>query len=185
LALYGAGVAMMVHAGIGVPPWDVLAQGISVQTSITFGQATIVVSLVVMLFWIPLKVRPGIGSVLNAILVGLFADLTMPLLPNFDAYWQNLALFILGMLVISFATGLYISCGFGKGPRDGLMMGLAKKFNKPFWITRTTVEIIIVIIGFSLGGQVREGTLLFAMSIGYLNQAAMRLFGLVDKSGRV
>jgi uncharacterized membrane protein YczE len=185
LAIYGAGLAMMVHAGIGIPPWDVLAQGLSTQTSITFGQATIAVSLIVMLFWIPLKVRPGIGSVLNAILVGLFADLTLPLLPDFDAYWQNLTLFILGMLVISFATGLYISCGFGKGPRDGLMMGLAKKLNKPFWITRTTVEIIVVTIGFLLGGQVREGTLLFAMSIGYLNQVAMRLFGLADKSGRV
>jgi len=185
LAIYGAGLGMMVHAGIGIPPWDVLAQGISLQTSITFGQATIAVSLLVLLLWIPLKVKPGIGSVLNAILVGLFADLTMPFLPDFEAYWQNFVLFVLGMLIISFATGLYISCGFGKGPRDGLMMGLAKRFNKPFWITRTSVEIIVVIIGFSLGGQVREGTLLFAISIGYLNQLAMRLFGLADKSGRV
>jgi uncharacterized membrane protein YczE len=138
-----------------------------------------------MLFWIPLRVRPGIGSVLNAILVGLFADITMPLLPDFDLYWQNVLLFIGGLLVISFATGLYISCGFGKGPRDGLMMGLAQKFNQPFWITRTSAEIIVVTIGFLLGGQVREGTLIFALSIGYLNQLAMRLFGLADKSGRV
>ena len=185
LAIYGAGLGMMVHAGIGIPPWDVLAQGLSLQTSLSFGQATIAVSLIVMLFWIPLRVRPGIGSVLNAILVGLFADITMPLLPDFDLYWQNLLLFIGGLLVISFATGLYISCGFGKGPRDGLMMGLAQKFNQPFWITRTSVEIIVVTIGFLLGGQVREGTLIFALSIGYLNQLAMRLFGLADKSGRV
>ena len=185
LAIYGAGLGMMVHAGIGIPPWDVLAQGLSLQTSLSFGQATIAVSLIVMLFWIPLRVRPGIGSVLNAILVGLFADITMPLLPDFDLYWQNVLLFIGGLLVISFATGLYISCGFGKGPRDGLMMGLAQKFNQPFWITRTSVEIIVVTIGFLLGGQVREGTLIFALSIGYLNQLAMRLFGLADKSGRV
>lgn len=185
LAIYGTGLGMMVHAGIGIPPWDVLAQGLSIQSSLSFGQATVVVSLLVMLLWIPLRVRPGIGSVLNAILVGLFADLTMPYLPDFELYWQNLALFITGMLVISFATGLYISCGFGKGPRDGLMMGLAQKFNKPFWITRTVVEIIVVTIGFALGGQVREGTLLFAVSIGYLNQLAMRMFGLADKSGRV
>ncbi|MDG1817661.1 MAG: hypothetical protein P8H20_03065 [Aquiluna sp.] len=185
LAIYGAGLGMMVHAGIGIPPWDVLAQGLSLQTSLSFGQATIAVSLIVMLFWIPLRVRPGIGSVLNAILVGLFADITMPLLPDFDLYWQNVLLFIGGLLAISFATGLYISCGFGKGPRDGLMMGLAQKFNQPFWITRTSVEIIVVTIGFLLGGQVREGTLIFALSIGYLNQLAMRLFGLADKSGRV
>ena len=185
LAIYGVGLAMMVHAGIGIPPWDVLAQGLSIQSSLSFGQATIVVSLLVMLLWIPLRVRPGIGSVLNAILVGLFADLSVPYLPDFTEYWQNLSLFIAGMLVISFATGLYISCGFGKGPRDGLMMGLAQKFNKPFWITRTTVEIIVVTIGFMLGGQVREGTLIFALSIGYLNQLAMRMFGLADKSGRV
>ncbi|MDG2497179.1 MAG: hypothetical protein P8M68_03240 [Aquiluna sp.] len=185
LAIYGTGLGMMVHAGIGIPPWDVLAQGLSLQSTLTFGQATIAVSLIVMLFWIPLKVKPGIGSVLNAILVGLFADLTMPLWPEIESYWLNLALFIAGLLIISYATGLYISCGFGKGPRDGLMMGLAKRFNAPFWITRTTVEIIVVTIGFLLGGQVREGTLLFALSIGYLNQLSMRLFGLADKSGRV
>jgi len=185
LAIYGTGLGMMVHAGIGIPPWDVLAQGLSFQSTLTFGQATILVSLIVMLFWIPLKVKPGIGSVLNAILVGLFADLTMPFWPEIDNYLLNLALFIAGLLVISYATGLYISCGFGKGPRDGLMMGLAKKFNAPFWITRTSVEIIVVTLGFVLGGQVREGTLLFALSIGYLNQLSMRLFGLADKSGRV
>jgi uncharacterized membrane protein YczE len=89
------------------------------------------------------------------------------------------------MLLISYATGLYISCGMGKGPRDGLNMGLAARFKSPFWIARTAVEIIVVSVGFILGGQVREGTLIFALAIGYLNQLAMRLFGLVGKGGKL
>ena len=185
LFIYGVGLAMMVNAQIGIAPWDVLAQGISVQTGLSFGQATVFVSALVLLVWIPLKVKPGLGTVMNAILVGLFADLAMPYIPEPTIYWQKLALFIAGMLLISFATGLYISCGMGKGPRDGLNMGLAAKFKSPFWIARTAVEIVVVSLGFILGGQVREGTLIFALAIGYLNQLAMRLFKLVDKGGRL
>ncbi len=185
LFIYGVGLAMMVNAQIGIAPWDVLAQGISVQTGLSFGQATVFVSALVLLIWIPLKVKPGLGTVMNAILVGLFADLAMPYIPEPTIYWQKLALFIAGMLLISFATGLYISCGMGKGPRDGLNMGLAAKFKSPFWIARTAVEIVVVSLGFILGGQVREGTLIFALAIGYLNQLAMRLFKLVDKGGRL
>lgn len=175
----------MVHAAIGIAPWDVLAQGISRQTGISFGQATIVVSLLVMLLWIPLRVRVGLGSVLNAILVGVFADLVLAALPPLEHYWQQLGVFTLGLLVVAYATGLYISCGMGKGPRDGLMIGLATKLQRPFWQVRTGVEILVVTAGFLLGGQVREGTLLFALSIGYLNQLSLRFFGLADRSGRV
>jgi len=175
---------MMVKASVGVPPWDVLSQGLASQLGLSFGQATILVSALVLLFWIPLRVKPGLGSILNALLVGLFADLALPLLPKTEIYWQQALMFVLGMLLISFATGMYISSGMGKGPRDGLMMGLAQKFNIPFWITRTSVEIIVVSVGFALGGQVREGTLLFAISIGYLNQLGLRIFGLVGKDGR-
>ena len=185
LFIYGIGLAMMVDAQIGVAPWDVLAQGISVQTSLTFGQATVFVSALVLLIWIPLRVKPGLGTVMNAVLIGVFADLAMPFIPETSSYWQQLVMFLAGMLMISYATGLYISCGMGKGPRDGLNMGLAAKFKSPFWIARTAVEIVVVSIGFILGGQVREGTLIFAFAIGYLNQLAMRFFGLVDKGGRV
>jgi uncharacterized membrane protein YczE len=184
LALYGLGLAMMVKASVGVPPWDVLSQGLASQLGLSFGQATILVSALVLLFWIPLRVKPGLGSILNALLVGLFADLALPLLPKTEIYWQQALMFVLGMLLISFATGMYISSGMGKGPRDGLMMGLAQKFNIPFWIARTAVEIIVVSVGFVLGGQVREGTLLFAISIGYLNQLGLRIFRLVGKDGR-
>ena len=184
LFIYGIGLAMMVDAGIGIAPWDVLAQGLSKQTSLSFGQATVAVSAMVLLLWIPLRVKPGLGTVMNAIFVGLFADLAMPFIPQPELYWQQLFLFLAGMVIISYATGLYISCGMGKGPRDGLNVGLSQRFNQPFWIARTAVEILVVTIGFVLGGQVREGTLIFALAIGYLNQVGMRIFGLVGKDGR-
>ena len=185
LFIYGVGVGMTVDAQLGLAPWDVLAQGISRQTSLTFGYATVLVSLLVLLSWIPLKVKPGLGSIMNAIMVGLVADLTLNFLPTPDAYWLKLLLFLGGMVVISFATGLYISCGMGKGPRDGLNVGIAQRFKLPFWQARSIVEITVVTIGFLLGGQVREGTLIFALGIGYMNQIGMRIFGLADKSGKV
>lgn len=185
LFIYGVGVGMTVDAQLGLAPWDVLAQGISRQTSLSFGYATVLVSLLVLLSWIPLKVKPGLGSIMNAIMVGLVADLTLNFLPTPDSYWLKLLLFFGGMVVISFATGLYISCGMGKGPRDGLNVGIAQRFKLPFWQARSIVEITVVTIGFLLGGQVREGTLIFALGIGYLNQIGMRLFGLADKSGKV
>ena len=185
LFIYGVGVGMTVDAQLGLAPWDVLAQGISRQTSLSFGYATVLVSLLVLLSWIPLKVKPGLGSIMNAIMVGLVADLTLIFLPTPDSYWLKLLLFFGGMVVISFATGLYISCGMGKGPRDGLNVGVARRFKLPFWQARSIVEITVVTIGFLLGGQVREGTLIFALGIGYLNQIGMRLFGLADKSGKV
>ena len=185
LFIYGIGIAMMVHASIGLAPWDVLAQGISRQTGLTFGQSTIAVSVMVLFAWIPLKVKPGIGSILNAVLLGVFADFWLPLMPQLDSYLARLAWFVLGLVVISFATGLYISCGMGKGPRDGLNTGIAQRFKLPFWQARSIVEVLVVIIGFSLGGQVREGTLIFAFAIGYLNQLGLRLFRLVDGKGKL
>lgn len=185
LFIYGIGIAMMVHASIGLAPWDVLAQGISKQTGLTFGQSTIAVSVMVLFAWIPLKVKPGIGSILNAVLLGVFADFWLPLMPQLDSYLARLAWFVLGLIVISFATGLYISCGMGKGPRDGLNTGIAQRFKLPFWQARSIVEVLVVLIGFSLGGQVREGTLIFAFAIGYLNQLGLRLFRLVDGKGKL
>ena len=185
LFIYGIGVAMTVDAQLGLAPWDVLAQGISKQTTLTFGYATVAVSILVLIAWIPLRVKPGLGSVMNAVMVGLVADLALTYIPTPDVYWQKLLLFFGGMVVISFATGLYISCGMGKGPRDGLNVGSAQRFNLPFWQARSIVEVTVVAIGFLLGGQVREGTLIFALGIGYMNQLGMRLFGLADKSGKV
>lgn len=185
LMIYGLGVGLTVDASIGIAPWDVLAQGISLQSGLSFGVSTVVVSAIVLLLWIPLRVKPGLGTISNAILVGLFADVALFYLPTPDAYWQKILMFLLGMVVISFATGMYISCGMGKGPRDGLMFGVAHKAKIPFWISRSSIELLVVSVGFLLGGQVREGTLLFALGIGYLNQLGLRLFRLADKDGRV
>lgn len=185
LFIYGIGVALTVDAQIGIAPWDVLAQGISKQTGISFGVATVGVSIMVLLLWIPLRVKPGLASVLNALTIGLFADLALAVLPTPAEYWQKLLMFVLGMVVISFATGMYISVGMGKGPRDGLNVGLAQRLKRPFWQARLLVEVTVVSVGFFLGGQVREGTLLFALGIGYLNQLGLRLFKLADRDGRV
>lgn len=176
LFVYGLGVALTVHAGIGIAPWDVLAQGISIQTGLSFGVATVVVSILVLICWIPLKVKPGFGTVANALFVGLFADFWLQILPDLTAYWQQLGVFMLGVVVVAIATGLYISSSLGSGPRDGLMQGTANALDKPFWLVRTAFEGSVLTIGWLMGGQVREGTLIFALTIGYLVQISLKAF---------
>ena len=176
LFVYGLGVALTVHAGIGIAPWDVLAQGISIQTGLSFGVATVAVSIIVLICWIPLKVKPGFATVANALLVGLFADFWLMILPDLTAYWQQLAVFMLGVVVVAIATGLYISSRLGSGPRDGVMQGTANALDKPFWIVRTAFEGSVLTIGWLMGGQVREGTLIFAVTIGYLVQISLKAF---------
>jgi uncharacterized membrane protein YczE len=176
LGVYGLGVALTVHAGIGIAPWDVLGQGIAVQTGLSFGVSTVIVSIFVLICWIPLKVKPGFGTVANAVFIGLFADLWLLILPELSSYWQQLGAFVLGVVVVAIATGLYISSRLGSGPRDGLMQGTANALDKPFWIVRTAYEASALAIGWLMGGQVREGTLIFALTIGYLVQLSLRVF---------
>ena len=176
LFVYGLGVAMTVHASLGIAPWDVFAQGISIQTGLSFGVSTVVVSALVLLAWIPLKVKPGIGTIANAILIGLFADFWLLILPDTSIYWQRLLIFLAGVVIVAIATGLYISSALGSGPRDGLMQGTANALDKPFWMVRTGYEGTVLTLGALMGGQVREGTLIFALSIGYLVQLSMKFF---------
>ena len=176
LGVYGLGIALTVHAGIGIAPWDVLGQGISIQTGLSFGVSTVIVSIFVLICWIPLKVKPGFATVANAIFVGLFADLWLLILPELTAYWQQLGMFALGVVVVAIATGLYISSRLGSGPRDGLMQGAANALDKPFWLVRTAFEGSVLTIGWLMGGQVREGTLIFALTIGYLVQVSLKAF---------
>ena len=176
LFVYGLGVAMTVQASLGIAPWDVFAQGISIQTGLSFGVSTVVVSALVLLAWIPLKVKPGIGTIANAILIGLFADVWLLVLPDFAIYWQQLIMFLIGVVIVAIATGLYISSQLGSGPRDGLMQGTANVLDKPFWMVRTGYEATVLTLGALMGGQVREGTLIFALSIGYLVQLSLKLF---------
>ena len=176
LFVYGLGVAMTVHASLGIAPWDVFAQGISIQTGLSFGVSTVVVSALVLLAWIPLRVKPGIGTIANAVLIGLFADFWLLVLPDTSIYWQRLLIFLAGVVVVAVATGLYISSALGSGPRDGLMQGTANALDKPFWMVRTAYEGSVLSLGALMGGQVREGTLIFALSIGYLVQLSMEFF---------
>ena len=176
LFVYGLGVAMTVHASLGIAPWDVFAQGISIQTGLSFGVSTVVVSALVLLAWIPLKVKPGIGTIANAVLIGLFADFWLLVLPDTSIYWQRLFIFLIGVVIVAIATGLYISSALGSGPRDGLMQGTANALDKPFWMIRTAYEGTVLTLGALMGGQVREGTLIFALSIGYLVQLSMKFF---------
>jgi uncharacterized membrane protein YczE len=176
LFVYGLGVALTVQASLGIAPWDVFAQGISIQTGLSFGVSTVVVSGLVLLAWIPLKVKPGIGTVANAILIGLFADFWLLLLPDLTIYWQQLVMFLIGVVIVAISTGLYISSQLGSGPRDGLMQGTANALDRPFWLVRTGYEGSVLTIGWLMGGQVREGTLIFALSIGYLVQLSLKFF---------
>lgn len=176
LFVYGLGVAMTVKASLGIAPWDVFAQGISIQTGLSFGVSTVVVSGLVLLAWIPLRVKPGIGTIANAVLIGLFADVWLLVLPALNIYWQQLIMFLIGVVIVAIATGLYISSQLGSGPRDGLMQGTANALDKPFWLIRTGYEGTVLTVGALMGGQVREGTLIFALSIGYLVQLSLKFF---------
>jgi len=176
LMLYGLGLAMIVEAEIGLPPWDVFAKGISIQLGVTYGVASVIVSALVLLAWIPLKVKPGIGSILNAILIGLWSDVFIPNVPAFTDYLSNLTMFLIGMVIVAIATGIYITSYLGSGPRDGLMIGTQRVLGWPLWQVRTMYEALVLTIGWLMGGQVREGTLIFAVSIGVLMQLSLRFF---------
>ena len=176
LFIYGLALAMVIKAQIGVPPWDVFAQGLSKTFSISYGWASVIVSALVLLAWIPLKQRWGIGTVLNGIFIGLFADFWLPLVPQIEGYWLQLLVFLVGMVIVAIATGMYISAGLGSGPRDGLMIGTQRLLGWKFWKIRTMYEGTVLTIGWLLGGQVREGTLIFAICIGYLMQLSLQVF---------
>ncbi|CAH0178000.1 MULTISPECIES: hypothetical protein [unclassified Microbacterium] len=176
LFLYGIGIAFMVRGEIGAAPWDVLSQGIARHVPLTFGVITILTSVVVLLLWLPLRQRYGIGTLLNALLVGPSADVGLFLIPTGQPLWLRVCFFVIGLLVLAAATGLYIGAHFGPGPRDGLMTGLHRRTGWPIWIVRTSLEIVVVAVGWSLGGNVGIGTLAFALLVGPLCQYFMRVF---------
>lgn len=181
LMLYGFGLGLIVEAQIGLPPWDVFAKGISIQLGTTYGVASVIVSALVLLAWIPLKVKPGIGSILNAILIGLWSDVFIPLIPKVENYFSDLGQFLFGMVIVATATGLYITSYLGSGPRDGLMIGTQKLLGWPLWQIRTMYEVLVLALGWLMGGQVREGTLIFAVCIGVLMQLSLRIFRYDEK----
>ena len=178
LFLYGIGIALIVRGEIGVAPWDVLTQGIDKHTGWGFGLITIITSAVVLLLWIPIRQKPGIGTILNAILVGVAADVGLWLVPTGQGLAVRIVFFAVGLLVLAIATGLYIGAHFGPGPRDGLMTGLHRRTGWKIWIVRTGLEGTVLLIGWALGGNVGVGTVLFAVLIGPLVNITMPLFAI-------
>jgi uncharacterized membrane protein YczE len=168
LFLYGISLAMLIRADLGVGPWDVLSLGLAVHLPMSYGTATVVVSGLVLLVWIPLRQKPGIGTLLNALLVGPAADLGLLFIPEVDGLWAQSLLLAGSMLLLAFATGLYIAPQLGPGPRDGLMTGLVRITGWPVWIVRTLIEGTVLLLGWLLGGPVGVGTVIFAFGIGPL-----------------
>jgi uncharacterized membrane protein YczE len=186
LYLFGLGIAFQIRATLGLAPWDVFGQGLANITGLSFGLATVLASAIILLLWIPLKQKPGLGTVFNALLIGPFVDLSLRFVPS-AADWGivgQIGWYVLGMAIIALGTGIYIGARLGPGPRDGLMTGSVKKFRKPVWIVRTVLEGGATLIGIALGGPVGLGTLLFVVGIGPMVQVSMRAFGLVDKGGK-
>lgn len=176
LILYGIAISLMVRASIGVSPWDVLAQGVDRHTGWGFGGATVVLGAAVLMLWIPLRQRVGIGTVLNVIVVGSSAQLGLTLVPELTSLWVRIPEFSVGLLLLAAATGLYIAPDLGAGPRDGLMTGLHQRLGMPIWVARTSIEVVVVVTGWLLGGDVGVGTLVFALAIGPLCQRAIPFF---------
>lgn len=184
LVLYGAGCALTITAGLGVDPWTVLAEGLSRQSGIGVGWVTNLVGAVVLLAWIPLRQHPGIGTLANIALVGTSMQVALSLVPSPDTPVSRITLLTLGVTVVAIASGLYIGAHFGPGPRDGLMTGLHARLGLPIWLCRLAVEGTVLVLGWSLGGTVGIGTIVFAVSIGPLVHLALPLFDMRVTDGR-
>ncbi len=176
LVLYGASLALMVRGALGLSPWDVLHSGFIRHVPITLGQAVVLFSFVVLLFWIPLREKPGIGTIANAFIVGLSADAVLMVLSQPDEAWVRVLLLLAGVVLNGLATALYIGSQFGRGPRDGLMTGLARRTGLSLRLVRTSLEIAVVLIGLLLGGVLGVGTVIYAFVIGPLAQLMLPWF---------
>ena len=181
LILFGLGEALLVAAGVGVSPWTVLAQGIMQVTDWSIGFATFFTSVVVLFLWVPLRQMPGIGTVLNAVIISLVLEFVLPFLPTFDHFLLKLAEATLGVLVTGFGGGLYLIANLGPGPRDGLMTGLQKVTDIPIAWVRSGIELTVIAAGWALGGTVGLGTVLFALGIG--PSVAASMYGLKSLFG--
>ena len=166
LFLFGLGETLLLASGAGVSPWTVLAEGISIYSSYSVGWSTFWMSLAVLLLWIPLKQKPGIGTILNVIIIALVFDYTLPYLPNPENYGFKVLQVIIGVLITGLGSGFYLISYLGPGPRDGLMTGVQRITGKPIALVRSTIEVIVVFFGWKLGGTVGLGSIIFALGIG-------------------
>ncbi|CAB4549366.1 unannotated protein [freshwater metagenome] len=177
LALFGLGIALIIEAHLGAAPWDVFHQGLSELTGISIGTVIVLVGLLLLLLWIPLRQRPGVGTILNALEIGVVVDLVMHVVPDTDRLLPRMAFLVVGLVVVAAGSGLYIGSGLGAGPRDGLMMGLSR-LGLSIRVARTAIEVTVLVLGVLLGGTVGVGTVAFTFGIGPLVQIFLPRFAL-------
>ena len=166
LVLFGLGEGLLIVSAAGASPWSVFAQGIHINVGLSVGIITIIISVGVLILWLPLNQKPGIGTILNALIIGIMIDVCIKFVPTPEDYISQLFLAFLAVLTVGLGGGIYLVANLGAGPRDGLMIGLQKKTNLPIAAVRATLEITVMSIGWYLGGTVGVGTLLFAFGIG-------------------
>ena len=167
LALFAVGISLQMNANIGAPPWDVFHQGVAKQTEISIGKIIVMTGFALLTLWIPLKQKPGLGTILNALEIGLVADIALEIIPEPNNILIRIIMVVVGIVTVAIGTGLYIGSALGPGPRDGLMTGLAKR-GIPIRVGRTAIEITVLIVGMILGGQVVIATFAFAFGVGPL-----------------
>jgi uncharacterized membrane protein YczE len=177
LCVFGAGEALIVDAELGNSPWTVFAEGVSKQTPLSIGTATVATSFVLLLLWIPLRQRPGLGTIANAIVVGLAIDATLSLLPDHPPLAARIAEVPVGIAVVALGSGLYLGAALGPGPRDGFMTGLHRLTGRPIALVRAAIELTALTVGAILGGTFGIGTIAFALLIGPAVAQALRLAG--------
>ncbi|MGV8895145.1 MAG: YczE/YyaS/YitT family protein [Rhodoglobus sp.] len=175
LFLYGFAIAMMLEGALGASPWDVLSQGVVLHTGLNFAIVTNAIGVVVLLLWIPIRQKPGVGTVANVLLIGPSIEVGLWMLPEPDSLVAQILLLAGGLVLLAIATGLYIGARFGPGPRDGLMTGIHRRTGWPIWAVRTSIEVTVLAIGWMLGGTVGLGTLAFALLIGPMVNVALPL----------
>ncbi len=180
LVLYGVAIAMMLRAGLGVAPWDVLTQGVAIHTGLPFGLLTNIIGVLVLLLWIPIRQRPGIGTVLNVLMIGPSAEVGLALIPAPTELIAQIGMLAGALVLLALATGLYIGARFGPGPRDGLMTGIHARWGVKLWIVRTGLEVTVLASGWLLGGTVGFGTLAFALLIGPMVNITVPLLRVPD-----
>lgn len=183
LVLYGVALTLLLRANLGLDPWDALQQGLAPRIGLSFGMTVNLVGLVVLLLWIPLRQRPGIGTVLNIIVIGTVVDLTLPLLPAPEGYAARFGFLALGIALNGIAGGAYIGAGLGPGPRDGLMTGICARTGWPVKAVRTAIEVVVLAAGWLMGGTVGIGTLLYALTIGWAVHYALPYFQIAPADG--
>ncbi|WP_405488756.1 YitT family protein [Nocardia sp. NBC_00511] len=170
LWLYGTSMAVMIRAALGLDPWDVFHQGVTDHLPLSFGTVVAITGALVLLAWIPLRQRPGVGTVSNVVVIGVAVDAGLRLLPELDGLALRIGAMVAAVVLNAVATVLYIGAGMGPGPRDGLMTGLVRRTGKPVWMVRTGLEATVLCVGWILGGSLGVGTLVYAFAIGPLIQ---------------